>query len=205
SKGLDTVDDILSSSEKQDTADWLRQQPLLAINDKHKYALCHAGIYPWWTRDQALEYSKEVEFKLQNEKTCIKLLNKVYGNSPNQWDESLKKIRRARFIMNAFTRMRFCGLNGRLNLTESGYKGRIRKNRVPWFEFYNPDFNQYRIIFGHWSALGLLNRSNHLGLDTGCVWGKHLTFAKIPKYSESLNPIKKKNLIIVPNLNISKA
>jgi bis(5'-nucleosyl)-tetraphosphatase (symmetrical) len=32
-----------------------------------------------------------------------------------------------------------------------------------------------RVIFGHWSALGLLVRARLLGLDTGCVWGGELT------------------------------
>ena len=27
------------------------------------------------------------------------------------------------------------------------------------------------MAFGHWSTLGWLNRSDLLGLDTGCVWG----------------------------------
>lgn len=199
-KGLDTVDDILGSSKKQDIADWLRQQPLLVIDEKRKTALCHAGIYPWWTRKQASKYAKEIESKLKDERACIELLSKVYGDRPNQWDESLKKVQRARFIMNAFTRMRFCGINGRLNFTENGYTGRIRKNRLPWFNIYNPDFNQHRIIFGHWSALGLHNTGKLLALDTGCVWGKHLTFAKIPKSKKTLKPIKKKKLTRVPNI-----
>ncbi len=199
-KKLDTVADILSCSEKQDIADWVRQQPLVIVNNKQNYILCHAGIYPWWTIKQAKAYAKEVETKLQNEKDCVKLLKKVYGNTPNKWDESLQKTARLRFIMNAFTRMRFCGHNGRLNLTESGYNGKVRKNRVPWFDLDNPSTIKHRIIFGHWSALGLLNNGNYLGLDTAYIWGKHLTFAKIPNKPKSLKPVKEKNLTIVPNL-----
>jgi bis(5'-nucleosyl)-tetraphosphatase (symmetrical) len=32
-----------------------------------------------------------------------------------------------------------------------------------------------RVIFGHWSALGLVERPGVLGLDSGCVWGGSLT------------------------------
>ena len=199
-KNLDTVDDILSCSNKQDIADWLRHKPLMVVDKKQRFVLAHAGIYPWWTLKQAQEQANEVESILKSEKACISLLKKVYGNSPNQWDNSLTKTARHRFIMNAFTRMRFCGSSKRLNLNESGYSGKVRKNRIPWFNINNPSLNEYRIIFGHWSALGLLNNANHLGLDTGCVWGRHMTFAKIPKKSASLKPIKKSSLIVVPNL-----
>ena len=199
---LDSVDDILSCSSKQDIADWVRQKPLLIVNEQHRFVVSHAGIYPWWKLNEAQIYAQEVKTIIENEDSCIKLLKNVYGNKPNRWDDSLKKTQRLRFIMNAFTRMRFCSLNKNLNLTESGYKGKSRKNRVPWFEIQNKSLSNYRIIFGHWSSLGLLNQPNHLGLDTGCVWGKHLTFAKIPKKPKKLSSIKKKNLTFVPNLKL---
>ena len=77
--------------------------------------------------------------------------------------------------------MRFCSPKGHLNLTESGFEGKIRKNRIPWFNFKNNGLKDYRIIFGHWSALGLLNRPQYLGIDTGCVWGGDMTMVKLPK------------------------
>lgn len=199
-KPSDTVSDILRSSDCADIAGWLRHQPLLAISNKHKYAMSHAGIYPWWGLDESLSYAREVETLFRDETSCIKLLKNIYGNTPSKWSSSLKNTRRHRFIINAFTRMRFCSPNGNLNLTESGFIGKSRKNRVPWFEFENKSMVQHRLIFGHWAALGLLNNGQHLGLDTGCVWGRHLTLAKIPRKPDKLKPIKKSNLIIAPNL-----
>jgi bis(5'-nucleosyl)-tetraphosphatase (symmetrical) len=35
------------------------------------------------------------------------------------------------------------------------------------------------IAFGHWSTLGLVDRPDLLGLDTGCVWGGSLSAARI--------------------------
>jgi bis(5'-nucleosyl)-tetraphosphatase (symmetrical) len=32
-----------------------------------------------------------------------------------------------------------------------------------------------RVVFGHWSALGLVQQPDVLGLDSGCVWGGSLT------------------------------
>lgn len=193
-RATDTLDKLLKAPDLQELCDWTRQQPLLSINKESKYALCHAGIYPWWTRKQAIKYSREVERDFQDEKRCVALLKKVYGNQPSKWKKSLGNVRRKRFIINAFTRMRFCSPKGHLNLTESGFSGKGRKNRLPWFEIDNKDFEDYRVIFGHWSALGLLNTRRHLCLDTGCVWGRQMSMAKIPK-----KPQKKVKLIITSN------
>jgi len=190
----DTLKRILDASDAPELADWLRHQPLLVVNEKRKFALCHAGIYPWWTRQQALDNAAEVTKIFQNEEKCIKLLTKIYSNRPSKWSDSLGKTQRARFTINAYTRMRFCSSKGHLNLTENGYDGKRRKNRLPWFDIENPSFKGYRIIFGHWSALGLLDRPSHLCLDTGCVWGRHMTLAKIPK-----QPGKKVKLFMAPH------
>jgi len=177
----DTLNNILNAPDAQEIADWLRHKPLFVVNEKRKFLLAHAGIYPWWNLQQTIDNAQFVEKRFKDEKKCIKLLNKIYSNHPSKWSNDLSKIHRARFTINAFTRMRFCSPKGHLNFSESGYDGKMRKNRLPWFEFKNPEINEYKTIFGHWSALGFLNTKQHLALDTGCVWGNHMTLAKIPK------------------------
>lgn len=189
-RSSDTLKRTIDSPHAPELADWLREKPLLVVDKKRQFALCHAGIYPWWTMKQALANAAEVEAVFRDEKKCIKLLKKIYSNRPSKWSDSLGKTQRQRFTINAFTRMRFCSPKGHLNLTESGFSGKQRKNRLPWFDIENPSFADCRIIFGHWSALGLLDRPRHLCLDTGYVWGKKMTLAKIPK-----NPDKKVKLI----------
>lgn len=198
-KRLDTTQDILNSSETHDVADWLRQKPLMIRDDQLGFAVCHAGIYPWWSINQAESFADEVHQKLKHEQSCIKLLKKVYGNKPNKWDSSFVKTQRMRFIINAFTRMRFCSPKGHLNFNESGYHGKIRKNRLPWFDIPNQHGLNHRIIFGHWSALGLLNKNQFLGLDTGYVWGRYLTMARLPESQDSLNPIEKQHFYRIKN------
>jgi bis(5'-nucleosyl)-tetraphosphatase (symmetrical) len=34
---------------------------------------------------------------------------------------------------------------------------------------------EYRVVCGHWSALGLFRGLGIFGIDTGCVWGGPLT------------------------------
>jgi bis(5'-nucleosyl)-tetraphosphatase (symmetrical) len=194
----DTLDAVLNAPDISEIAFWLRQKQLMYVDRQRKTAVCHAGIYPWWSLKEAQSYSQEVSDVFKQEKRCIKLLKKIYSNSPKRWDNDLKGFVRLRFIINAFTRMRLCSPKGNLNMAESGFTGKRRKNRIPWFEIDNPRLEGYRIVFGHWSALGLLNTPSMLCLDTGCVWDRHMTLAKIPKKPRA-KKIKQSNLIITPN------
>lgn len=191
----DTLSAILNDSAASDIADWLRQQPLMVINKKRRFIMVHAGIYPWWSRKQALNRARDVEKCFRDERKCIELLKRIYSNNPSKWSDDLSKMKQRRFTINAFTRMRFVSPAGHLNFTESGFKGKIRKNRVPWFDVPNSHIGDFRIIFGHWSSLGLLDTPNHLCLDTGYVWGRHMTMAKIRPAQSN----KRSKLIIAPH------
>ncbi len=180
-KHHDTLNKVINAPDSQEIADWLRSLPLLYINSERQYLLCHAGVYPWWSLNTASKKARDVEAVFQDEKKCVRLLRKIYSNHPSKWSNDLSKLHQRRFTINAFTRMRFCSPNGHLNLTESGFSGKTRKNRIPWFKISNNSLKDYRVIFGHWSALGLLNTEQHLCLDTGSVWGREMTMAKIPK------------------------
>jgi len=50
---------------------------------------------------------------------------------------------------------------------------------VPWFEVPGRASAGSPIVFGHWSALGLMRRPDLVALDTGCVWGGRLTAARL--------------------------
>jgi hypothetical protein len=48
----------------------------------------------------------------------------------------------------------------------------------PWFDLYEGDD---LVVFGHWAALGGLDRPKVIGLDTGCVYGGELTCLILPE------------------------
>ena len=50
---------------------------------------------------------------------------------------------------------------------------------MPWFEVAGRRTAGQPVAFGHWSALGLVNRPDLLALDTGCVWGGALTAVRV--------------------------
>ncbi len=49
------------------------------------------------------------------------------------------------------------------------------------------------LIFGHWAALeGKTDISNIIALDTGCCWGKELTFLRLEDQKKFVVKSKKK-------------
>jgi bis(5'-nucleosyl)-tetraphosphatase (symmetrical) len=166
---------IFNAPDGQELIDWLRFCPLIHHDPQLNYVMVHAGIYPYWNLEQAKQYASEVENILRRN-DYIKFLEHIYGNEPNVWNNTLTGIERQRFIINSFTRMRFCNIEGLLDFSETGKLNSAPKGYLPWFAIPNRATKQNRIIFGHWAALnGETNTEKVIGIDTGCVWGGSLT------------------------------
>jgi bis(5'-nucleosyl)-tetraphosphatase (symmetrical) len=62
------------------------------------------------------------------------------------------------------------------------YKGSLVQKDprlVPWFRVPGRASRKHRIVFGHWSTLGYVAEHNVWALDSGCLWGGHLTAVRI--------------------------
>lgn len=175
-----TLRKILRASDSDELLNWMRHLPLAHYDKSLRSMLVHAGTYPSWTVKKTLARAREVETALRGDRYTT-LLSKMYGNAPTQWSASLRGYRRLRFIINCLTRMRMLTTSGDLDLSYSGVPWRRRKSLVPWFEFGKPAWAGTRLIFGHWSQLGLIVLPELVALDTGCVWGRQLTAVRIDK------------------------
>jgi bis(5'-nucleosyl)-tetraphosphatase (symmetrical) len=83
---------------------------------------------------------------------------------------------RLRCIVNALTRMRLCWPDGRMDFHhKESDKGPEGSDLQPWFDLPDRRTADVTVVFGHWSALGVVLRPNLVGLDSGCVWGGKLT------------------------------
>ena len=160
--------------------DWLRRRPLAHYDKALDTLLVHAGTHPQWNVKKTMARAAEVETVLRSDK-CDALLGKMYGNTPTQWSSDLKGYKRLRFIINILTRMRMLTDTMRLNFAHSGSPYRARKNLIPWYDIAAPDRAGTRIVFGHWSALGLVVLPDLICVDTGCVWGRQLTAVRLDK------------------------
>jgi len=175
-KGLDTVDAILKAPDRKDLIHWIRKRPMALSNGK--VLTVHAGVLPQWDLQQTIECAQEVEKALRS-KSYKEFLANMYGNTPNKWSNSLKGYERLRLITNALTRMRFCTPSGQMEFESKEGLENGPKGYIPWFNVPKRKTTDTLIYFGHWSTLGLLRRSNVIGLDTGCVWGGKLTALEI--------------------------
>ena len=140
--------------------------------------MVHAGTHPQWSVQKTLALAAEVEDELRDGDFAT-LLAKMYGNAPGKWSEKLRGYKRLRFIINCLTRMRVISDDHKLNFSFSGPPWRARKNQLPWFESGDPATGKTRVVFGHWSQLGLIVLPNLISVDTGCVWGRQLTAVRL--------------------------
>ena len=172
----DTLQGILQAPDRAAMLDWLRQQPL-ARQLKHggeTLLMVHAGVLPQWSADDVLALADEVHALLRGP-ALPHFLQQMYGNTPDLWDADLQGADRLRIIVNALTRLRFCSPGGRMDFDSTENAAHAPAGLVPWFDAPQRRTSGTLIAFGHWSTLGWFERSDVLGLDTGCVWGGALS------------------------------
>ncbi|RMX05906.1 symmetrical bis(5'-nucleosyl)-tetraphosphatase [Corticibacter populi] len=168
----DTLDDVLSAPDCPVLIDWLRRQPLVRQHmiGAESLLMVHAGLLPAWNAAQALALAQEVEDTLAGP-DCAAFMHSMYGNKPRRWRDTLQGPDRLRVIVNAFTRLRFCSAEGRMDFDSAEGADQAPPGLMPWFEVPGRASRGTTIAFGHWSTLGVQDRCNVLALDSGCVWG----------------------------------
>lgn len=172
----DTLQDILDAPDRDELLDWLRHQPLCHVEGP--YCLVHAGLLPQWTADKARQLAREVESALQGANYREFMCN-LWGSDPAAWSDELQGWERLRVIVNAMTRMRFCTPEGVMEFHTKGETTDPPAGHLPWFELPARSHADSILVTGHWSALGLKLSDNLLALDSGCLWGGHLTALRL--------------------------
>ena len=173
----DTLDELLNAPDKDELVAWLIKHPLMYADPSGDFCMSHAGIAPQWSIAQALQLSQEVEAVLQSEQATDFFKN-MYGNTPEVWRDDLESWDRYRTITNYFTRMRFIGPQGEIDLNNKSNEP--TPGYSPWFQHHLRKTQQQKILFGHWAALqGQTNTDNIFALDTGCAWRGHLTIMNL--------------------------
>ena len=179
-KHTDTLAQVLGAPDGEELLQWLRGLPLMHRDPDLGYTMLHAGLYPSWTLEQGEKRAREAEAALAGDDFPA-LMKQMYGNEPSLWSDDLEGWDRLRFIINAFTRMRYCDGDGRLLLDYKGSPGSQPPGYLPWFEVaQRPALPAgMTLITGHWSTLGFHEEDGLVGIDTGCLWGGQLTAIRL--------------------------
>ena len=172
----DTLDEILEAPDREELLHWLRHQKLAWREGD--FLMVHAGVLPDWSPDDTMARAAEAEAVLQG-KDYRDFFAQMYGNAPIAWAPELQGIERLRVIVNAFTRLRYCSAAGEMEFHHKGAPGTQPAGWLPWFEVPGRKSAEATVIIGHWSTLGLINRSDLIALDTGCLWGSKLTAIRL--------------------------
>ncbi len=179
----DTFQAVLAAPDAANIIDWLRDRSLLHHDLQRGRVLVHAGIPPAWSVSDALDRAAEIEASLRGP-GWVAALGEMYGDEPRSWSDEIEGPERARYIINALTRMRYCDENGCLDFQFAGPPGSQPGHLLPWFDHRGRKARDTHIVFGHWASLGLLRRSDVTALDSGCVWGGALTALPIDPSGE---------------------
>lgn len=172
----DTLDPILRHPDRDSLLTWLRHRPL--VHHEHGHLMVHAGVLPEWDLTTCLALAEEVQRVLRGP-DWGDFLTVMYGNHPDRWDNSLAGDDRLRLIVNAFTRLRFLTPDGAMDFSIKEGADAAPAGYRPWFDMPGRRTEGIPIVFGHWSTLGLVLRPDLMALDTGCVWGGHLTALRL--------------------------
>jgi bis(5'-nucleosyl)-tetraphosphatase (symmetrical) len=172
----DTVGQVLDAPDREDLLLWLRRRPLLY--EEGEYVLVHAGLLPQWSPQAAAGLAREVETALQGE-GYRDLLLFFAGGIPSGWSEDLSGMERLAMIANVLTRLRICSAGGVPDFSFTAGMDAVPSGYMPWFQVPSRRTADRTVIFGHWSALGLMLRRNVIALDSGCAWGRQLTAVRL--------------------------
>ncbi len=172
----DTFDDILDAPDREAWLEWLRHRRMAVF--EQGWLMLHAGVVPQWDLAQTLALAAELEAALR-ERSPREFLDAMFGNEPARWSDSLSDPERLRFTLNTLTRTRFVAADGTLEFETKDGAGAAPPGHFAWFDVPGRLTAGTPIAFGHWSSLGLIDRPDLLGIDTGCAWGEKLTAVRI--------------------------
>jgi bis(5'-nucleosyl)-tetraphosphatase (symmetrical) len=173
-KPKDTLDDVLAAPDRDELVAWLMARPL-HHRERDGTQLVHAGLHPSWNADDAERVARGAEAALRADPR--RFLSALAANAAEPF------VKEARVL----TRIRAVKEDGAL-CAYGGPPADAPPGCTPWFAAKDRRSAGTRVVFGHWSALGLHLAPDLCGLDTGCVWGRTLTALNLEDRSYEQEP-----------------
>ncbi|WNM59084.1 symmetrical bis(5'-nucleosyl)-tetraphosphatase [Candidatus Nitrospira allomarina] len=172
----DTLQPVLSAPDVDELLTWLRFRPLAHV--ENGYCLIHAGLLPFWSISQVLKLTREVEEALRDD-DFHQHLPAIYFRKPIVFSPHLSLDERLGLTTNVLTRLRVCTKEGIPEFSFKGHPHEAPPGFIPWFQVPDRATQEDTIIFGHWSALGVVEGPRVFAIDGGCVWGRELVALRL--------------------------
>ena len=118
--------------------------------------------------------AREVEEALSGPQ-YLEYLTKWKKKFYKKWEEGLGEKKRISTALNIMTKMRLVDSENYLVKNVKGELQNIPDDLTPWFRLCDSSFKKKKLLFGHWSAIGVHQEENVTALDSGAVWGRMLT------------------------------
>ncbi|MBE0365298.1 bis(5'-nucleosyl)-tetraphosphatase (symmetrical) [Pseudoalteromonas ulvae UL12] len=175
----DHLEELFSAPDLAQLIRFLQSQPLAIYLERYHTLICHAGLSPEWSLQQALDANDDAQAKYQGEDAAF-YLSRMYDNQSIHWHENLNELDKFKYTVNTFTRMRYLDQELNFDFASKGSPQQTPK-LTPWFNVNNQQLNnKLTIVFGHWASLNGKTQSEQFqAIDTGCVWGGKLTILKL--------------------------
>lgn len=173
-KPRDTMAPILAADDRDELLAWLRTRPL--AHREGAWLMVHAGLHPSWDAATCVAEARRVEATLADG-TWIEAW-RAHLEAPPIWRPDLGGPERAAAAMAVLVGIRTVRADGSLENRFAGPPAEAPPGATAWFRAGRSDPGA-SVLFGHWAALGLHLGPHHIGLDTGCVWGGHLTALRL--------------------------
>lgn len=171
----DTIHDVLKADDADELLTWLRYQPF--HHREGPYFMVHAGLLPQWTIPDAEALAWGAAAALAGPDSPV-FLQCLFHEAPH-WSAGLSGVPRLAAAARIMTKLRTCTLDGSVATEFSGPPEEAPAGHVPWFQIPHRRNADAVIICGHWAALGLHVTDQILALDSGCIWGRHLTAIRL--------------------------
>ena len=132
-KQQDKLAKLLAAPDIEELMDWLACQPLIRKLPGNNAYMSHAGISPQWSIDEAVKQAAQAQQYLSSPDR-VQWLKIMYGEKPDNWQQTKTDIEKFRYTINAFTRMRYCRPDLSLDFDCKQSPESAPENLKPWYE-----------------------------------------------------------------------
>ena len=184
----DTLAPLLAARDAGALCDWVAELPFVHREDG--FLLVHAGFLPEWDLPNIEAAAAAARAGLSRDRSgFLRALYALRGDGPTEDGEKSPgdDLGGAVRAASVFTRIRIVDPEGRPAFDFDGVPETIPPGHRPWFEGLSLAADS-TVLFGHWSALGLMVSERAVGLDSGCVWNGSLTALRLEDGALRIQP-----------------